>query len=125
MKKDKIIYWIATSLIVLFIGLGSFADIFKIQAIKDSIKHLGFPEYIIPFFGVAKLLATIAIVIAPLKRFKEAAYACLISFFIGATYCHIVLGDGADKYGTTLFILITLTISLIYSNKLKVSNNEN
>ena len=118
MKINKIIYWVVTACIILFIGLGSFADLLKIEPIKESIKHIGFPEYIIPFFGLAKLLATIVILIPALKRFKEAAYAGLIYFFVGATYCHFAVGDGIDKWGITLFILITVIVSYIYSLKL-------
>jgi DoxX-like family len=73
MKKDKIIYWVSTSCVILFVGLGSLADFAKIEPIKESFKHIGFPEYIIPFFGVAKLLGTLAILIPALKRLKEVA----------------------------------------------------
>ena len=118
MNKNKIIYWVATSLVILFIGLGSFADLFTIEPIKESFKHIGFPEYMIPFFGLAKLLATLAILIPTLKKFKEAAYAGLIYYFIGANYCHFAVGDGIDKYGITLFILLTVVVSYLFSNKL-------
>ncbi len=124
MKKNKVIYWIATGLVILFVGLGSFADLFKIDAIKESFKHIGFPEYTIPFFGVMKLLATIIILTSTLSRFKEAAYAGLIFYFIGATYAHLAIGDGVDKYGITLFILITIIVSYLFSNKINTSQNE-
>ncbi len=118
MKKNKIIYWVATSCVILFIGLGSFADLFKIEPIQESFKHIGFPGYIIPFFGMAKLFGTLAILIPALKRFKEAAYAGLIYYFVGATYAHLAVNDGVDKYGITVFILLTVIVSYIYSNKL-------
>jgi hypothetical protein len=124
MKKDKIFYWVATSFVILFIGLGSFADLFIIDPIKESFKHIGFPEYMIPFFGLAKLFATLAILVPALKRFKEAAYAGLIYYFIGACYCHIAVGDGTDKYGITAFILATVIISFFYSNKINNLKHE-
>lgn len=125
MKKDKIIYWVTTSCVILFIGLGSFADLFTIEPIRESFKHIGFPEYMIPFFGVAKLLGTLAILIPALKGFKEAAYAGLIYYFIGANYCHFAVGDGIDKYGITLFILLSIIVSFIYSIKLNNSKTLN
>jgi hypothetical protein len=119
MKKDKIIYWVSTFFVIIFVGLGSLADLFRIEPIRESFKHIRFPEYMIPFFGVAKLLATLAILIPALKRLKEAAYAGLIYYFIGATYCHLAVGDGIDKFGVTAFILVTIIVSFVYSNKIK------
>ena len=119
MKMNKIIYWIATTLIILIIGLGSIADFLKLDAVKESTTGIGFPLYIIPFLGTMKVLGTIVILIPALSRFKEAAYAGLIFYFIRATYCHIAVGDGADKFGTTLFILAIIIVSYIYSLKIK------
>ncbi|MEM1323593.1 MAG: DoxX family protein, partial [Bacteroidota bacterium] len=72
----------------------------------------------LPFFGVMKILGTAAILIPAFSQFKEAAYAGLIFYFIGAVYCHIAVGDGADKFGAPLFILIAIIVSYIFSNKL-------
>ena len=83
MNTNKIIYWTATALVLLFIGLGSFADILKIDAIKESFKHIGFPEYFIQFFGVLKLLGAITIIVPALKRLREGAYAGMIFYFLG------------------------------------------
>lgn len=115
---NTIIYWITTGLVILAVGLGSFADIFKIEAVKQGILHVGFPEYMLPFLGVMKLLGTITIVVPLLHRFREAAYAGVIFYFVGATYCHLAVGDGIDKYGPTLIILAITILSYWYSLKL-------
>lgn len=114
MKQKNIIYWASTILVLLAVGLGSFADLLKIEAIKQSTAHIGFPEYIIPFLGVLKLLGSIVIVLPLAIRFREAAYAGMIFYFIGATYCHLAIGDGADKWGVTAFILIIILASYFY-----------
>jgi uncharacterized membrane protein YphA (DoxX/SURF4 family) len=114
MKQKTIIYWISTVLVLLAVGLGSFADLLKIDAIKQSTAHIGFPEYIIPFLGILKLLASITIVLPAAIRFREAAYAGMVFYFVGATYCHVAVGDGADKWGTTLVILIIILVSYFF-----------
>ena len=64
MKKTKIIYWILTGLMSLGMGLGA---VFNAMSSPESLElvshHLGFPVYIVPFVGVAKLLGIIAILI--------------------------------------------------------------
>jgi len=118
MKKNNIIYWIATSLVILMVGVGSVADILQIDVIKESISSIGFPLYVLPFFGVMKLLGTITILVPALRRFKEAAYSGLMFYFMGAVYCHIAVGDGLEKIGAPLFILAAIVVSYLYSKKI-------
>ncbi len=66
-----------------------------------------------------KILGTLAILVPALCRFKEAVYAGMIFYFIGATYCHIAVGDGVDKFGVTLFILGIVVVSYLYSLKVR------
>lgn len=122
MKRKKVIFWSSTILVLLVVGLGSFADLLKIDAIKQSTAHIGFPEYIIPFLGVLKLLGSIVIVLPVAIRFREAAYAGLIFYFTGATYCHLAIGDGPDKWGVTAFILGLIIVSYLYRTNPDLEN---
>lgn len=118
MKYSKIIYWSSTIIVLLFVGLGSFADLIKIEPIKESFKHIGFPEFMLPFFGLAKLFGSIGIMIKSKPLLREWAYAGIIFYFIGATYIHLALGDGFDKVGITLCILLVTATSYVFSKKL-------
>ena len=111
MKKFKIIYWIATGIIILMIGLGSFADIFMIDAMRESITTHGFPLYMLPFFGITKLLAVIVIVVPAFERLKEVAYGGLFFYFVGAVYSHLAIGDAL--FGKTIGALIALIVVLV------------
>ena len=112
MKKFKIIYWIATGIIILVIGLGSFADIFMIDAMRESINmQHGFPLHMLPFFGITKLLAVIVIVVPAFKRMKEVAYGGLFFYFVGAVYSHLAIGDAL--FGKTINALIPLIVVLV------------
>lgn len=93
MKKITIPYWIFTVLVVLFMGVGAITDTVKATAAVDLFKHLGYPEYLLPFLGIAKIIGVIAILIPGIPRIKEWAYAGLIFDLTGAVYSTIAV-DG-------------------------------
>ena len=81
-----------------------------------KVNHdLGLPQYLMPFPGTVKILGAITILLQPLKRFHEAAYAGFVFYFSGATYVLIANGNGIDKYGTTLFIILAVVVSYLRS----------
>ena len=119
MKKDKIIYWILTGLISVGLGLGA---VFNALSSPESVElvshHLGYPEYIVPFLGVAKLLGIVVILIPGFPRLKEWAYAGLIYDIVGAIYSHISISAPVSEWAP-LFILISLIMgSYFYHHKL-------
>ncbi|MGV2448107.1 UNVERIFIED_CONTAM: DoxX family protein, partial [Bacillus sp. ATCC 13368] len=75
MKKTKIIYWIFTGLLVALMVLGSIPDIMSVPDAVALFNHLGYPTYLLPFIGIAKLLGVVAILIPGFPRIKEWAYA--------------------------------------------------
>ena len=86
MKRTKIIYWVCT---VLFGGFMLFSAIPDIVATDEAVafmKGLGYPEYIIPFLGVAKLAGVMVILNPGFPRVKEWAYAGLFFDLAGAVY---------------------------------------
>ena len=119
MKTSKVIYWISTGFVLLLVGAGSFADLLRIDPIRESFQHIGFPEYMMPFFGIVKLLGSIGILLPARKVLKEWSYAGIVFYFIGANYVHIAIGDGLDKIILTLFILFVVAISYVYSKKVE------
>jgi uncharacterized membrane protein YphA (DoxX/SURF4 family) len=87
-KPGKTIYWILTLLVAVpFLGSGV-AYVFGAPAVVAGMERLGYPPYFIPFLGVAKLLAVLAIVVGIFPRIKEWAYAGLVFNVIGALYSH-------------------------------------
>lgn len=111
MKKYKIIYWVATSIIILVIGLGSFADILMIDAMRQSITQHGFPVHFLPYFGLTKLAATVVLLVPAFRRYKEVAYGGLFFYFVGAVYSHIAIGDGIEATMGALIALIIVVVS--------------
>ena len=119
MKKTKIIYWILTGLMSLGLGLGA---VFNAMSSKESVElihdHLGFPTYLVPFVGVAKLLAIIAILIPGFPRLKEWAYAGLVFDLVGAMYAHISIGAPASEWAPLFVLIAFIAGSYIFHHKL-------
>ncbi|MCM3673083.1 MULTISPECIES: DoxX family protein [Peribacillus] len=118
MKKIKIIYWIFTGLLVALMVLGSIPDIMSVPDAVALFDHLGYPTYLLPFIGIAKLLGVVAILIPGFPRIKEWAYAGFVFDLTGAMYSSISVGDPAS--GWLLFIIgyILIAGSYIYHHKI-------
>jgi len=95
MKKNTRLFWITTGIFALFMGLGAIPDLVMMDEAKSVAQHLGYPLYLLPFLGVAKILEAITILIPKLNTLKEWAYAGLSADLIGATYSNIQV-DGFD-----------------------------
>lgn len=118
MKKEKILFWTATTIIALFEGLMP-ALTFQSEMAKEGIKHLGYPEYFGNALVVFKVLGVLALIIPQIpKRVKEWAYAGFAFDFIFAAISHGAV-DGIN--GQTFFPLVVfaiLAVSYIYYHKL-------
>jgi uncharacterized membrane protein YphA (DoxX/SURF4 family) len=107
MKRTKIIYWIITGLLSVMMGIGAIFDAISAPEAIEHITHIGYPAYLLPFLGVAKILGIIALLIPGFPRIKEWAYAGLFYDLIGALYSHIAFGDPVSDWAP-LFILFAL-----------------
>jgi type II secretory pathway component PulF len=99
-------------------GLGAIPDILMIDEAKKVCEHLGYPLYLLPFLGVAKLLGAITIVIPKFDKLKEWAYAGLSINLVGATYS-IIRVDGFGNILIPVIGILLLTVSYIFLGKLK------
>jgi hypothetical protein len=97
-KASNIIYWIST---ILFAGLMIFSAAGGLQPTQQAIQlihdQLGYPVYFIPFISVAKVIASIVILIPAIGRsVKEWAYAGLFFDLSGAIYSGIAVAGTFD-----------------------------
>jgi hypothetical protein len=122
MKKEKILFWTATTIIALFEGLMP-ALTSQTELAKEGIRHLGYPEYFGSALVVFKVLGVLALVIPQIpKRIKEWAYAGFAFDFIFATISHGAV-DGMDfQTFFPLIILGILIVSYVYYHKLNDSD---
>ncbi|MGE7187153.1 DoxX family protein [Peribacillus sp. NPDC006672] len=107
-----------TGLLVALMVLGSIPDIMSAPDAVALFNHLGYPTYLLPFIGIAKLLGVVAILIPGFPRIKEWAYAGFVVDLTGAMFSSISVGDPAS--GWLLFIIgyILIAGSYIYHHKI-------
>lgn len=126
MKKINIGYWIFTGLTIVLIGLGAVMDALSTPDAIAVFKHLGYPLYLLPFLGIAKILGLIAILIPGLPRIKEWAYAGLVFDLSGAFYSSICSGDPLSKcFPILIGILLVFGSYYFYYQKLELQLKEN
>ena len=117
-KRDKIIFWTATTIIFLFEGVMP-ALTSQTELAKEGIRHLGYPEY----FGVALVVFKVGgalILMIPKfpKRVKEWAYAGFTFDFIFACISHFAVDGFGFQTIFPLIILAILMVSYVYYHKL-------
>jgi LPXTG-motif cell wall-anchored protein len=98
MKGINILYWTFTVLLTVFMLLGAIPDLLRIPDAVSWLTHLGYPAYLLPFLGFAKVLGLTAILFPRLPRLKEWAFAGLAFDLIGALYSHLSVGDAASSW---------------------------
>lgn len=118
MKNTKIIYWIFTVLFSIAMLSASIPYILSTAQTLAMVRdHLGYPGYIIPFMGVAKLLGVIVILIPGFPRLKEWAYAGFAIDLFGATYSIIAVGEPINHWGFMSIFIAVGAVSYIYYHK--------
>jgi len=122
MKKNKIIFWIATGFIFLF---ESMMPLFFSQSeeSREGFRHLGYPMYLIAIVTVFKVIGGLVLVIPQIPgRIKEWAYAGFALDFMLASASYFAV-DGVGFFAFfPLIILLVLIISYIYYHKIKTTN---
>ncbi len=116
MKRDKIIYYIATGLLTLLMLFSVNMYFFKHDDVAIMFTGFGYPTYIIYPYAVAKLLGLFAIWNPNFKVIKEWAYAGFFFAFILAFFAHYMIGDGSQT--GALLALILLTVSYIFNKRI-------
>lgn len=116
MKKTTVLYWIFTGLLAAGFTMSAIPDALSVKEAREVFQHLGYPMYLLPFLGVAKLLAVIAIVTPGHPRLKEWAYAGLVYDITGAVYSSIAIGEAASAWIILIFYGV-LAGSYIYHHK--------
>jgi uncharacterized membrane protein len=96
-KRNKIIYWIATSLLAFGMLQSGIFAMLRTKEWVDLVTGLGYPVYFLTILGVWKILGVIAILIPRFKLLKEWAYAGFFFAMSGALVSHLAIGDYAVK----------------------------
>jgi hypothetical protein len=118
MKKTKIIFWTATIIFALLMLASGIPDILNLADAKKFMAALGYPAYLTPFLGWAKLLGVIAILVpGSYPRIKEWAYAGLFIDLTGALYSNLCTTGASAGMLMMLIWVVPGIVSYIYYHK--------
>jgi uncharacterized membrane protein YphA (DoxX/SURF4 family) len=108
-KRNKIIYWIATTWLSLGMLSTGIVQLLKVEKEVDMMTHLGYPLYFLTIIGVWKILGVVAVLIPKFPLLKEWAYAGFFIAMSGAVISHLISGDAAKEiFGPTLLLILTM-----------------
>ena len=121
MKKNKIVFWISTSIIFLWEGLMPLGTLlFAHQYFNAGTEPLGYPDYFAYALIACKILGSTAIMFPKLPdKLKEWAYAGLTFNLIFAVISHIVVDKNISYILMPIVVGIILGVSYFYSQKIQ------
>jgi len=123
MKRNKIIFWVATAIIILWEGVMPLSTLlFAPEQATIGTRPLGYPDYFAYALIICKALGVLAISYpkAPVKL-KEWAYAGLTFNLIFAFISHACVDQNIGFMLMPLVVLGILAVSYRYN--LKIQNN--
>lgn len=119
MKKNKLIFWIATAILIIWEGIMPLGTLlFAPQYVNAGTKPLGYPDYFAYALIICKVVGVIAISYPKTpSKLKEWAYAGLTFNLIFAFISHVMVDKNIGFMLLPLVILAILIISYLYGNK--------
>lgn len=122
MKKNKVIFWVATAIIVLWEGVMPLGTLlFTPEYITVGTKPLGYPDYFAYTLIICKVLGVFAIAYPKTpSKLKEWAYAGLTFNLIFAFISHACVDKNIGYMLMPLVVLGILAVSYIYNNKIEI-----
>ena len=118
MKRDKIIYWIATGIVAGVMSWSAYNFSLN-EEMKNAFAHLGLPNWFRIELTIAKALGVLALVIPTVPpRIKEFAYFGFAITLISAAVAHLSSGDSVLLEVGHLTFFVSLVVSYLYYHKL-------
>src|SRR5690554_3643209 len=121
MRKNKIIFWVATSIIILWEGVMPLSTVlFTPEYVNVGTKPLGYPDYFAYALIICKVLGVFAISFPKTpSKLKEWAYAGLTFNLIFAFISHAYVDKNIGFMLMPLVVLGILAVSYIYNDKIR------
>jgi hypothetical protein len=122
MKRIKTLYWIITGLFLVFMLFTSIPEITRTKQDIEFMHSLGYPAYLSPFLGIAKILGIIALLVPGYPHLKEWAYAGFAFDLLGATYSGIAVGGFMFQQLFMVLPIGFLVLSYVLYRKTSTNN---
>jgi uncharacterized membrane protein YphA (DoxX/SURF4 family) len=108
-KRNRIIYWIATSWLSLGMMSTGIVQVLKTEDEVEMMTRLGYPVYFLTILGVWKILGVVAVLLPKFPVLKEWAYAGFFIAMSGAIFSHLIKGDEVKEiFGPALLLILTV-----------------
>jgi len=110
MKRQNLIYWIATGFVTLVIGISGVLAASHAAPMMVALHHLGYPPYFINILAVGKIVGLVVFLAPGFPRLKEWAYAGFAITILSACYSHLSSGDGwlaAEPLATLIALMVS------------------
>ncbi|PJJ48533.1 DoxX family protein [Hymenobacter chitinivorans] len=111
MKTTNILYWISTGLLCALMLLSGISNALSVPEAVEGFKQLGYPAYLLPFLGVAKLLGVLALLVPGFPRLREWAYAGFVFDLAGALYSGLAIGAPLSQWLPILVFFLVIAVS--------------
>ncbi|SMC98334.1 DoxX family protein [Pedobacter nyackensis] len=121
MKTNKVIFWVATAIIVLWEGVMPLGTLlFSPEYVTAGTKPLGYPDYFAYTLIICKVLGVFAIAYAKTPaKLKEWAYAGLTFNLIFAFISHACVDKNMVYMLLPLVVLGILAVSYLYNSRIQ------
>lgn len=121
LKTTKIIYWISTGLLALFILPGVF--FFNSPMAIEGTRHLGLPEWFRYEVSIGQPIGLIILILPFIgMRLKEWAYVAIGIVYISALIAHLSVDGFIASSFAPLITFAILLVSYISYHKLNSAN---
>ncbi len=120
MKKNRIIFWVATLFIVIWEGIMPLATLlFAPEYINAGTKPLGYPDYFAYALIICKVLGVLALAVPRFpEKLREWAYAGLTFNLVFAFISHACVDKNVAYMLMPLIVLGILMLSYVYRAKM-------
>jgi uncharacterized membrane protein YphA (DoxX/SURF4 family) len=118
-KKIKITYGVILTLLTIGLLMSAVPSVLKLPyAVEHFTKNLGYPEYLLVFTGIAKILGLIALFIPGYPRIKEWVFAGLTYDLLGAIYSSLSAGYSlAESLPIVIDLVLLASLYILYQKK--------
>jgi hypothetical protein len=108
-RLRTIAYWAFTLPVVFENAAGFLWAALRIEYLRVTLAHLGYPQYFMHIIGWWQLAGAAALIAPGFPLIKEWAYAGVLFNYSSAIVSHIAVGDGADGWMPALvFAILTV-----------------
>ncbi|UOQ54330.1 DoxX family protein [Hymenobacter cellulosivorans] len=98
MKTTNILYWVSTGFFCAMMLMSGIINVLSTPEAVEGLQHLGYPAYLLPFLGVAKILGVLALLVPGFPHLREWAYAGFVFDLAGAMYSGLSVGDPVAQW---------------------------